>query len=63
MERRRLGQSGPSISVIAYGLMGLSHTYGRSEDPESLETVHAAIDSGIRPNRVPVIARLRPVRP
>ncbi len=47
MELRRLGQSGPDISVIGYGLMSLSQTYGPSEDAESLEAIHAAIDCGV----------------
>jgi aryl-alcohol dehydrogenase-like predicted oxidoreductase len=47
MDVRRLGQSGPDVSVIAYGLMSLSHTYGPSEDAESIETIQAAIDMGI----------------
>lgn len=47
MDVRRLGQSGPDVSVIAYGLMSLSQTYGPSEDAESLRTIHAAIDAGI----------------
>ena len=47
MDFRRLGPSGPDVSAIAFGLMSLSQTYGKSEDAESLETIHAAIDSGI----------------
>ncbi|MBJ19519.1 MAG: aldo/keto reductase [bacterium] len=47
MKFRRLGRSGPDISVVAYGLMGLSQTYGPSDDAESLDTIHAAIDAGI----------------
>ena len=47
MDLRRLGPSGPEISILAYGLMSLSHTYGPSEDAESLETIQAAIDEGI----------------
>lgn len=47
MDVRRLGPSGPDISILAYGLMSLSQTYGASEDAESLETIHAALDAGI----------------
>lgn len=47
MDLRRLGPSGPEISILAYGLMSLSQTYGASEDAESLEAIHAALDAGI----------------
>ena len=47
MEFRRLGQSDSEISVVAYGLMSLSQTYGRSDDDESLAAIHAALDIGI----------------
>lgn len=47
MERRLLGQTESEISVLGYGLMSLSHTYGQSVDAESLETIHAALDVGI----------------
>ena len=39
--------SGLEISILGYGLMSLSQTYGVSEDAESLETIHAALDVGI----------------
>ena len=47
MDRRRLGPSGPDVSIIGYGLMSLSQTYGPSDDPESIDAIHAAIDAGI----------------
>jgi aryl-alcohol dehydrogenase-like predicted oxidoreductase len=47
MKTRSLGQDGPDISIMGYGLMSLSQTYGPSEDSESLETIHAALDLGI----------------
>ncbi len=45
--RTRLGGTDIEVSCVAYGLMSLSQTYGASEDTESLETIHAAIDAGI----------------
>ncbi|MDJ0849992.1 MAG: aldo/keto reductase [Myxococcota bacterium] len=47
MRRRPLGADGPEISVMAYGLMSLSSTYGPSDDEESVSTLHAALDAGI----------------
>ncbi len=47
MRRRTLGSDGPEISVMAYGLMSLSSTYGPSDDEESIDTIHAALDAGI----------------
>ncbi len=47
MRRCRLGPDGPDVSVMAYGLMSLSNVYGPSDDDESVETIHAAIDAGI----------------
>ncbi len=47
MRRRPLGADGPEISVMAYGLMSLSSTYGPSDDEESIDTIHAALDAGI----------------
>jgi aryl-alcohol dehydrogenase-like predicted oxidoreductase len=42
-----LGKTGPSVSVLGLGCMGMSGTYGRSDDEESIRTVHAALDTGI----------------
>lgn len=47
LDRVRLGRSDLEVSQIAFGLMSLSQTYGPSEDAESLETIHAAIDAGL----------------
>ena len=44
---RKLGRTGPSIFPVALGCMGMSGTYGPAEEPESLATIHAAIDAGI----------------
>jgi aryl-alcohol dehydrogenase-like predicted oxidoreductase len=47
METRRLGSSGPSVSALGLGCMGMSGAYGPADDAESIATVHAALDAGI----------------
>ena len=46
-ERRKLGKSGPAVFPIALGCMGMSGMYGPADEPESLATIHAAIDAGV----------------
>jgi aryl-alcohol dehydrogenase-like predicted oxidoreductase len=46
MRRTRLG-SGPEVSAIGLGCMGMSGIYGATDDAESVRTIHAAIDRGI----------------
>ncbi|MGC5287574.1 aldo/keto reductase [Micromonospora sp. DT231] len=47
LPRRRLGASGPEVSIIGLGAMGMSDLYGPSDEAESLATLHAAIDAGV----------------
>src|ERR1700693_2830813 len=47
MERRRLGASGPTVSAIGLGCMGMSDFYGPADRGESIATIHAALDTGI----------------
>jgi aryl-alcohol dehydrogenase-like predicted oxidoreductase len=47
MERRHLGSSGPWVSTLGLGCMGMSGAYGPADDAESIATVHAALDAGI----------------
>ncbi|WP_067542972.1 aldo/keto reductase [Nocardia crassostreae] len=41
-----LGKTGPAVSRIGLGAMGMSGMYGASDDATSIATVHAALDSG-----------------
>src|SRR4051795_6914776 len=47
MEIRRLGSSGPAVSALGLGCMGMSGMYGPADRAESIATIHAAIDAGI----------------
>ncbi|WP_028938525.1 aldo/keto reductase [Pseudonocardia spinosispora] len=44
---RRLGSTGPDVSALGLGLMGMSGVYGPSDEQESIATIHAAIDQGV----------------
>ncbi|MFL4994076.1 MAG: aldo/keto reductase, partial [Microvirga sp.] len=47
MQYRRLGQTGPSVSALGLGCMGMSGMYGPADRPESIATIHAALEAGI----------------
>jgi aryl-alcohol dehydrogenase-like predicted oxidoreductase len=47
MIARTLGASGPEVSPIGLGCMGMSDLYGPADEAESLATLHAAMDAGI----------------
>ena len=47
MEQRKLGTTGPSVSTIGLGCMGMSDFYGPADRSESCATIHAALDAGI----------------
>jgi aryl-alcohol dehydrogenase-like predicted oxidoreductase len=47
MQYRRLGTSGPTVSAIGLGCMGMSGMYGPADRQESIATIHAALDAGI----------------
>ena len=47
IQPRKLGRSGPAVFPIALGCMGMSGMYGPADEPESLATIHAAIDAGV----------------
>jgi aryl-alcohol dehydrogenase-like predicted oxidoreductase len=45
--RIRLGDTGPEVSPLGLGCMGMSGMYGATDDRESVATIQAAIDRGI----------------
>lgn len=47
MKTRRLGSTGPLVSELGLGCMGMSDFYGPADRSESLATIHAALDSGV----------------
>jgi len=47
MKTRQLGRTGPIVSDLGLGCMGMSDFYGPADDARSLETIHAALDAGI----------------
>jgi len=42
-----LGTTGPTVSRLGLGLMGMSDLYGPADEKESVATIHAAVDAGI----------------
>jgi aryl-alcohol dehydrogenase-like predicted oxidoreductase len=44
---RTLGTSGPAVSDLGLGCMGMSDLYGPADEAESVATIHAALDAGI----------------
>jgi aryl-alcohol dehydrogenase-like predicted oxidoreductase len=48
MDTRTLGTTGPTVSAIGLGCMGMSpDLYGAADEAESIATIHAAIDAGV----------------
>jgi len=47
MDKRKLGGSGLEVSALGLGCMGMSHSYGHPDNPESLATLALALDLGI----------------
>lgn len=47
MEKHQLGRTGPQVSTLGLGCMGMSGMYGPSDRAESIATIHAALDAGI----------------
>ena len=47
MQYRELGNSDLKVSAIGLGCMSMSGTYGKSDDAESIDVIHHALDLGI----------------
>ncbi|MET7402876.1 aldo/keto reductase [Dactylosporangium sp. NPDC005572] len=47
MRTSNLGTTGPAVSAIGLGAMGMSGMYGPADRDESIATIHAALDAGI----------------
>jgi aryl-alcohol dehydrogenase-like predicted oxidoreductase len=47
MKQRELGKSGLKVSAIGLGCMGMSQSYGKRDDVESLQTLNRALDIGV----------------
>jgi aryl-alcohol dehydrogenase-like predicted oxidoreductase len=47
MIKRRVGATGPAVSAIGLGCMGMSFAYSGADDAESTRTLHRALDLGV----------------
>ncbi len=47
MKTRRLGRTGPTVSAMGLGCMGMSGSYGPSDRSEGIATIHAALAAGV----------------
>ncbi|MFI0910781.1 aldo/keto reductase [Streptomyces abikoensis] len=47
MLHRTLGTTGPQVSALGLGCMGMSALYGDADRAESIATIHAALDAGV----------------
>ncbi|BCL30146.1 aldo/keto reductase [Streptomyces aurantiacus] len=47
MQTRTLGSTGPAVSALGLGAMGMSGAYGEADRAESIATVHAALEAGV----------------
>ncbi|GHH87006.1 aldo/keto reductase [Streptomyces sulfonofaciens] len=47
MRTLKLGSSGPEVSEVGLGCMGMSSMYGDTDRDESIATIHAALEAGV----------------
>ncbi|MEV4627359.1 aldo/keto reductase [Micromonospora sp. NPDC049523] len=47
MQTRSLGKTGPTVSALGLGAMGMSGAYGAADRAESIATVHAALEADV----------------
>src|SRR5829696_429770 len=47
MHIRPLGSTGPQVSALGLGCMGMSALYGDADRTESIVTIHAALEAGV----------------
>lgn len=47
MKQRKLGTNGPLVSAQGLGCMGMSISYGKPDDRESIATIHRALELGV----------------
>ncbi|MET9757854.1 aldo/keto reductase [Streptomyces sp. NPDC006372] len=47
MRTRPLGTTGPQVSALGLGCMGMSALYGEADRAESIATLHAALEAGV----------------
>jgi len=47
METRKLGRNGPEVPALGLGCMGMTGIYGEPNEPESIATIHRAIELGM----------------
>ena len=47
MRTRRLGKSGLEVSEVGFGAWAIGGAWGETDDAESLEAMHAAVDAGV----------------
>lgn len=47
LKKRSLGKLGLKVSEIGLGCMGMSQSYGTPNDPESIATIHRALELGV----------------
>jgi aryl-alcohol dehydrogenase-like predicted oxidoreductase len=47
MKTRKIGTTGPEVSAMGLGAMGMSDMYGSNDRAESLATIRAAVEAGV----------------